>query len=84
MGLLKFIQDGELQIFTSNELKQQLTNWSKIDLQVSVEKLINANFLSRIQRALYCLPTFRDEYIIGQYLMPDGAVAYWSALHRMA
>ena len=36
---------------------------------------------SRIERGKYCRANFRDEKAIGSFLVPDGIIAYWSALN---
>lgn len=79
--LVLFIQQNEIEIIRMHELASQL-NWDSSTAQRALEQLVHHGYLNRVQRGLYCLPTFRDEYIIGQYLLPEGAVAYWTALHR--
>lgn len=78
--LLQFFHHEEMEIFSFKELNEKI-NWNKSELQIALEKLVSADFLSRIEKGKYCLPTFRNEFIIGTFIVPDSAIAYWSALH---
>jgi predicted transcriptional regulator of viral defense system len=79
--VLKALYEHEVEIFTLSELQSlsEVPAGTRVEI---IENLADKNFLSRIERGKYCLPTFRDEYVIGNYLLPEGAIAYWSALHR--
>jgi predicted transcriptional regulator of viral defense system len=50
-------------------------------LQPTLESLVKRGLLSRIEKGKYCRHDFRNEYVIGNFLAPGGAVAYWSALN---
>lgn len=47
-----------------------------------VENLVHKKILSRIERGKFCRANFRNENVIGCFLVDDGAVAYWSALNK--
>jgi predicted transcriptional regulator of viral defense system len=78
--LLKFLDEAELDIFTFNSLWKELKGQIS-PLQPTLESLVKRGFLSRIEKGKYCRHTFRDEKVIANYLAPDGAIAYWSALN---
>ena len=78
--LMKFLSDRELDIFTY----QKLRGFSDLHidyLQSTLESLVKKNLLSRIEKGKYCSHTFRNEYVISNYLVDDGVVGYWSALN---
>jgi predicted transcriptional regulator of viral defense system len=78
---LLLLDDLELDIFTLSEIREQLGEQGE-DLNELLENLVDKHFLSRMERGKYCRSNFRDEKVIGAYLVPDGAIAYWSALHH--
>jgi len=78
--LLRFIREADLKYFTLKELKVNL-DFQINDLQNSVENLAVKGHINRIEKGKYCVPEFRNEFVIGNILMPNGAVAYWTALH---
>lgn len=75
------LDDYELDIFTIEDIKKQLSD--KVgNINELLENLVQKDIISRIERGKYCRHNFRDEKVIGNILVPDGAVAYWSALHH--
>ena len=79
--LLLALFDGlEIDIFTNESLKKDynvnLNEWQK-----PFKSLINKSYFDIIEKGKYCRHNFRDEYVIGNYLAQDGAIAYWSALN---
>ena len=78
--LIKFMDEYELDIFTYQELTDD-ENLKIIELQLTLDSMISRGLLSRIEKGKYCRHNFRDEYVIGNYLAQDGAIAYWSALN---
>jgi len=81
IGFMLLLDDYEMDIFTLQDLKEQLGGQAD-DINELVENLVHKNILSRIERGKYCRYNFRDEKVIGSFLIPDGAIAYWSALHH--
>jgi len=79
MDFLKWLEEKEISIFTIDEIR----NWGFKDNVANelLENLVHKGFLSRLERGKYCRFTFRDENVIGTFIVSDGAVAYWSALH---
>ncbi|MEK6482057.1 hypothetical protein WJR50_31235 [Catalinimonas sp. 4WD22] len=78
--LMLMLDEYEMDIFTLQELKD-LASEEFDDINELVENLVHKQVLSRIERGKYCKPNFRDEKAIGTFLVPDGAIAYWSALN---
>lgn len=81
IDFMLLLDDYELDIFTLTEIKKQLGNQVE-DVNSLIENLVDKDILSRIERGKYCRHNFRDEKVIGSYLVPDGTIAYWSALHH--
>jgi predicted transcriptional regulator of viral defense system len=79
MDFLKYIEEWDINVFTIEEI--QNSDFGK-DITVELlENLTRKGFLHRLERGKYCRSTFKDENVIGTFLVPDGAMAYWSALH---
>lgn len=81
IGLMLLLDDYELDIFTLEDIKEQLGHKVK-GINELIENLVHKRILSRIERGKYCRYNFRDEKVIGSFLVPDGTIAYWSALHH--
>jgi predicted transcriptional regulator of viral defense system len=79
MDFLKYMEEQEINVFTVEEIRN-----GDFGEDITVELLGNLTrkgFLHRLERGKYCRSTFKDENVIGTFLVPDGAVAYWNALH---
>ncbi len=79
-ALLKILETNEIDIFSLDELLTH-DELDHINLKEAIENLVTKEFLHRIERGKYCRHTFRNEYVISNYLVDDGVVAYWSALN---
>lgn len=77
---IQLLENYEIDIFSINEIEGMIEKEFD-NLHEIIENLIEKRFLSRIERGKYCRVTFRDEKVIGCFLVPDGAIAYWSALN---
>ena len=80
INLMLMLDEYEMDIFTLQELKD-FASGEFDDINELVENLVHKQVLSRIERGKYCKHNFRDEKAIGTFLVPDGAIAYWSALN---
>lgn len=81
IDFMLMLDDYELDIFTLEEVKDQLG--AKVDnINELIENLVHKRIFSRIERGKYCRYNFRDENIIGSFLVPDGVISYWSALNK--
>lgn len=78
--LLKILDDYELDIFTDQSFKKvthkKLRSWI-----FQLRTLIRNGLIDIIEKGKYCRHNFRNEYITGNYLSPDSAIAYWTALN---
>ncbi len=78
-GML-LLEEHEKDLFTLEEAKELLP-YRPEEVSEILENLAHKKVLSRIERGKYCRSNFRDEKAIGCFLVPDGAIAYWSALN---
>lgn len=81
IDLMLMLDDHELNIFSLQSIKR-LVGKRFDNVSQLVENLVHKKILSRIERGKYCRANFRDENVIGCFLVDDGAVAYWSALNK--
>jgi predicted transcriptional regulator of viral defense system len=79
MDFLRHIEEQEINVFTIEEIRD-----GNFGEDITVEllgNLVRKGFLHRLERGKYCRSTFKNENVIGTFLVPDGVVAYWNALH---
>ena len=77
---VKYLEEEEISIFEIQNLKHAL-GLDNRTINDIVENLVKNGFLSRIERGKYCRANFRDENVIGTFIVEKSAVAYWSALN---
>jgi len=79
-ALLKLLAEHELDIFTTQSFRtvvgEDLDEWIP-----QLRTLVRNELIGIIEKGKYCRHNFRNEYVIGNYLARDGAIAYWSALN---
>ncbi len=74
-----FLNDNEIDVFDIDQIR---TEYKKsIDINEMLENLCRHKMLHRIERGKYVRYSFQDPYVISNYLVSDGVVAYWSALN---
>jgi len=77
---LKLLDDFEIQLFRFNEIENQI-NQKFDNLNEVLENLVQKELLTRIERGKFCRTNFRDENVIGTFVIENSAIAYWSALN---
>ncbi len=80
IDLMLLLDEYEMDIFSLDDLKKLVPEQEE-DINGIIENLVHKKVFSRIERGKYCRANFRDEKAIGSFLVPDGAIAYWSALN---
>jgi predicted transcriptional regulator of viral defense system len=78
--ILKYIEDNEFSFFCFENF-QKTGGFNGDKLQDALTKLTKFDYLFRIQKGLYAIRNFRNPYVIANAMLPDGAIAYWSALN---
>ena len=81
LELNRLIENRGLDIFTVNDVLQ-LVEGSEKETYNQLEKLARSGQLHRLEKGKYCRHNFRDEKVIGSFLVKDGAIAYWSAMQH--
>ena len=79
-AVMLMLDEYEIDIFSLSDLKQ-IVNDPLVDINEIIENLVHKKFISRIERGKYARVNFRDERVIGCFLVPDGTISYWSALN---
>ena len=80
LQFIKLLDEYEVDIFSIEEIQKKLK--SKFEnLNEIIENLVRKEILLRIERGKYCKANFKDEMAIANILVPDAAIAYWSALN---
>lgn len=71
--LSEYLDDKELDIFTKEDVKK----FSYKALQT----LTDSGYINVLEKGKYCRHNFSDENVIGGFLVKNGGVAYWTAMH---
>ena len=80
LRFMKLLDDFEVDIFNFNEI-ETLLNQRFDNLNEILENLVDKQLISRIERGKFCRSNFRDENVIGTFIVRESAIAYWSALN---
>lgn len=80
MKVMLMLDEYEIDIFSLSDLKNILPDQS-IKINEIIENLVHKKIVTRIERGKYCRSNFRNEKVIGCFLVPDGAISYWSAIN---
>jgi predicted transcriptional regulator of viral defense system len=80
MDFLKYLDNEEIQLFTLESVRKFTGDRAKTPNEI-IENLVRKGFLLRLERGKYCRSTFGDENVTGTFIVSDGVIAYWSALH---
>ena len=79
LDFIKYLDDEGLDIFTIDKIKEKYNKDS--DINELLENLCHKEVIVRIEKGKYVRHNFKDEFVISNYLVDDGVVAYWSALN---
>lgn len=81
LHFMHLLDENEVELFSFSDIENQLG--SKFEnLNEVLENLVKKKILSRLERGKFCRSTFKDENAIGCFLVPNGAISYWSALNK--
>ena len=76
----RHLDENQIDIFRIDELKSDFHEVDNRQFNNALRKIIELEY-TEIEKGKYCRNTFRNEYVIGNYLTSDAVVAYWSALN---
>lgn len=80
MEFEKLLDEYEILLFTFDDIEERIKRKFE-NLNEVLENLVHKKLLTRIERGKFCRPNFRDENVIGTFVVEQSAVAYWSALN---
>ena len=78
--ILNVISDNELSITDSDTLIS-LTGNTYVELKPFIRKLIREGQLFAVEKGMYCVRNFKNPYVIGNAMVKNSSIAYWSALN---
>ena len=78
--LLELLDNFGYDIFTIDMIRQH-NSFTEKELAQVLFSLTQSGILVKIERGKYIRSNFSDEFVIGNFLAPDGGIAYWSALN---
>lgn len=80
LHFVRLLDDYEIDIFRFEEIEDQVGHHFE-NLNEVLENLVHKALLSRIERGKFCRTNFRNEHVIGTFVVQQSAVGYWSALN---
>ena len=80
LDFIHLLEEFEVEIFHFNDIEKQFSRKFE-NLNEILENLVRKKILSRIERGKFCRNNFRDENVIGTFVVQESAIAYWSALN---
>jgi predicted transcriptional regulator of viral defense system len=75
LDMMLLLDENEMDIFSLADVKILVGDASE-DINEIIENLVHKKILYRIERGKYCRSNFRDEKVIGCFLVQDGTIAY--------
>ena len=80
INILNVFSDNEMTIADSDTLIS-LTGNTYVELKPFIRKLIREGQLFAVEKGLYCVRNFKNPYVIGNAMVKNSIIAYWSALN---
>ena len=80
VDLLELLDSFGYDIFTIDMIRRH-DSFTEKELAQVLFSLTQSGIIVKIERGKYIRSNFSDEFAIGNFLAPDGGIAYWSALN---
>lgn len=77
---LRMLDEYGYDIFNL-DMVRNTGNFSNAQISQALRSLTNSGLIRKLEQGKYVKSGFNDEFVIGNFLVPDGGVAYWSALN---
>jgi predicted transcriptional regulator of viral defense system len=77
---LKMLDEYGYDIFNL-EMVRETGSFSNAQISQALRSLTNSGIINKLERGKFVKDGFSDEFVIGNFLAPDGGIAYWSALN---
>ena len=78
--ILMFLDNHSWDIFSNRALKDELDISTK-QINEALHKLLKNGNIAQLEKGKYCRHNFSDEYVIGNFLVKTGGIAYWTAMN---
>lgn len=78
--ILKVLDENQWDVFTFKMIRDEISLSTK-SLHNALSYLIQGEMLVPIEKGKYRRRYFTDEKVIACFMVPDGGIAYWSALN---
>lgn len=78
--ILQILDNLGWDIFTNKMLEAELQLSIK-QINEALFKLIKNGDINQLEKGKYCRHNFRDENVIASFIVKNGGVAYWTAMH---
>jgi len=78
--LTEYLDDYGLDIFSRNQITE-IEDLSYQQVEIALRGLIRRLHIKIIERGKYCKQNFSEEFVIGNFIVKNGGVAYWSAMN---
>jgi len=79
-NILMFLDNAGLDVFSNILLKDELSISLK-QTNEALHRLIKNGDIKQLEKGKYCRHNFSDEYVIGNFIVKNGGIAYWTALN---
>lgn len=80
LEFLNLLDKEEIHIFKLSDIQKQFDRKFK-NLNEILENLVHKRLLIRIEKGKFCRPTFKNEFVVGTFVVENSAIAYSSALN---
>ncbi len=78
--LLQIIGENGWDVFTHQMIEND-GHLTRLQLNQALRSMLNKGEITQIEKGKYRRHHFTDEKVIGCFMVPDGGIAYWSALN---
>ncbi len=78
--LKQYLDNNQIDIFNIDDIFLAFSETNKKVIETALQSLTDLEY-TRIEKGKYCRNTFKNEYVIGNFLTDDAVIAYWSALN---
>jgi len=78
--LTEYLDDYGLDIFSREQIAE-IENLSYRQVEIALRGLTRRLYIKLIDRGKYCKQDFSDGFVIGNFIVKNGGVAYWSAMN---
>jgi len=78
--LKRHLDENQIDVFCINDIYTNFIDYNKRRLKRTIQNIVDLEYYE-IEKGKFVRRTFRNEYVIGNFLTEDATIAYWSALN---